>query len=326
MALCTVLVADTPVLLSVEGGGAVCLPHVVESSEPDDVGRDGLLDRGDGSLLVLDARNGDTVGVTLSGPAGLGDPGVLATADTGNALHLLKEPRTRVLSGDTAIEEGVRVDSDVIGGAAELGVGNHSNKSVDSDDAARVASSLESGSGRSDLASDVTGSDLATVDHLVTDRNGIKSGPVTVGGIRHELELLGERIGIPDVVDTGKKLEIVVVGGAENSGDLVAVGTVDTDKGPVVTVALSERVDLGEVAVDIILGLAAVVSVVRRVDNTVARRTLAAGGRRGRRGSSRRRSDLGAGSGGLSGGDLRGLGRVDRGKGSGGHVDGGGGR
>lgn len=328
-ALCTVLVADTPVLLSVEGRSAVGLPHVVEGSEPDDIGGDSLLDGGDGGLLILDAGNGNTVGATLSGPAGLGDPGLLATADAGNTLHLLNKPLTRVLGSNAAVEEGVRVDSDVVRELAKSGVGNHGDESVDSDNATSVASGGEGRLGRSDTLANISNSELAAVDNLVTNGDGVESGPVAVSGLGQGLQVRGEGLIGIDVVDTCEDLQVVLLASAEDGGDLVAVNTVGADEGPLIAIALGEGLDGSEVAVDLILGLAATVIGVRRVDNTVSRGTLAAG-RRGRgRGSSlggrglravrntgRDRKDRGLSGGcGLGGGGLLGDGSlVDRGQ------------
>ncbi|KAG9527085.1 cell wall glucanase, partial [Aureobasidium melanogenum] len=262
------VVAHTPVLLSVEGGSAVLLPHVVEGGEPDNVGGDGRLHGRDSRLLVLDTGDSNTVGVTLGGPASLGDPGLLAVADAGNLLHAGKEPSARVLGKDGTIEEGVRVDSDKVRVLAKLGtVSDHGNKSVNSNDLARVAGSGKSRSGRVDTVTNLRGGKLAVVDDLVTDGDGGDSGPVTT-------EVVG------DGINTNEHLQVVLLTSGVDSGDLVAVDAVSTNEVVAVAVALSVGHDLGEVAADLVLRLAVTAVGVRGVDDTIALRTAAVGGSR----------------------------------------------
>lgn len=229
----------------------------------------------------------------------------------------------------------MRVDSDVVRGIAkELAVGNHSDESVDSNDGASVAGTVENTSGLVDQTLDVLGSDLALVNDLVTNGDGVESGPVTVGGGGEDVELLREGRGLPDVVNTSEDLQVVLLTDVEDSRDLVAVGTVDTDEVIGVAVVLSVGHDLGEVAVDIVLRLAVTAVGVRRVDDTIAlgTATVGCGGRRSgglgggssRAVSSGRRESRGLGGGGsLGAGSL-----VDRGEsgGAGGDVDLSGGR
>jgi len=327
------LVAHTPVLLGVEGSSGVGLPHVVEGGEPDDVGRDGRLHGGESSLLVLNAGNSLAVGATLSGPASLGDPDIiLATAGAGDLLHRAEEPVTTVLSGDITVEEGVSVDGNVVRDTAQLiSVSNHGNSSVDSDDLARVTSGAESSSGSRDDTCDKLGSNNSVVDNLVTNRDGVDSGPVVLGLVDEIRDLLGV-FGTLNVEETSEDLQVVLLARGENKRDLVAVGTVETDEVVAVTVGRSVGHDLCEIAVDLVLRLAVTAVGVRRVDNTVALRTTAVGGSR-RRGGSLGGRGGGAGSRavgsgrrvgrGLSGGVLGGSSSlvVDRGKGGGGGGD-----
>jgi hypothetical protein len=220
-AVCTLLVvAHAPVLLGVEGRSAVGLPHVVEGGEPDDVGSNGRLHGREGSLLVLDARNGLVVGATLSGPASLGDPDRRIGADGGKLLHRAEEPLTTVLSEDIAIEEGVGVDSNVVRGAAKFfTVGDHGNGSVDSDHLARVTGGFEDASSGGDLAGYTAGRDLALVDNLVTDRDGGESGPVVANGFSEDCELRKEGAVITistDVEDTSENLQVVLLTNVED--------------------------------------------------------------------------------------------------------------
>lgn len=208
------------------------------------------------------------------------------------------------------------VDGNVVRELAKSGVGNHGDESVDSDNATSVASGGEGRLGRSDTLANISNSELAAVDNLVTNGDGVESGPVAVSGLGQGLQVSGEGLIGVNVEDTSEDLQVVLLASAEDGGDLVAVNTVGADEGPLIAIALGEGVDGSEVAVDLILGLAATVIGVRRVDNAVSRGTLAAG-RRGR----------GRGSG-LGGGSLRavrdtGRDREDRGLGSGGGLGGG---
>lgn len=129
---------DAPVLLDTEGGGGVLLPVVVEGGEEEDIVGEGSLEGADSGSLVLRARDSLAVGGTLGRPASLGDDGLAAAASLRDTLGLLKDPLARLVSGDTAVEEGVAVGRSVVADGAKLGVSDDCGESVDGDDAALV--------------------------------------------------------------------------------------------------------------------------------------------------------------------------------------------
>lgn len=116
---------------------------------------------------------------------------------------------------------------------------------------------------------------LAVVDTLVTDRDGVDDAPVATSLVLDGgLELSDLALNVLDVEETSEDLPALALGGANDGTSLVTVGAVHADR----TVALKGV----EILVDLVLGLARLVRVVRRVSDTVAGALGAAAGVRGR--------------------------------------------
>jgi len=250
---------DTVVLLATVGVGAVLLPHIVESSEEDEVLGERALEGGDSRLLVLDAWDSSAVAATLPWPAGLGDDDTLATTGISDALGLVEDELAGLLGGATTVEESVAVGSGVVGGLANGWVGNHCNESVDSHDVSSVSSSLEETTSGTD-SSDNLVSWSTLVDKLVANGDGVDGRPVVLSSLSNELDLV---LNISDVENTGEDLGVLGLSGRQNVAGLVAVGAVSTEE--------AVTVELGEVCVHIGGVLAGTVVVVWRVDHTQAR-------------------------------------------------------
>ena len=202
------------------------LPHVVEGGEHDEVGADSVLDGADSGGLVGGRGDGLSVALARPWPAGLGDHGVLATANRGDGLHLGKDPRTSVGSSDATVEVWVGVDGSVVGSLAKSWVVLDGDKGVDGDDEARVTGGGEKTAGGGDGRSDGADGSGTRVDKLVSDGDGVEVRPVTVGSSDDGGDLRGS---LGNVVDTGKDLHALWLGSSEDVLDLVAVDTVDTD-------------------------------------------------------------------------------------------------
>lgn len=285
---------DTPVLLSTEGVGVVALPQVVEGVEQNGSVTTLALDRGNGSLLLLDTRDTLTVGVTSVRPARLGDDNLLTTTSRGDSLELLQDPVTGVLGDNVAIEESVGVDGNVVGTSTQTRVVDDSNEGVDGDNWTVVTGSLQGRSTLVDVRLDLTNVGLTGVDQLVTDGNGVNNGPTTSGrdGGGQGTDVTGD---VADVEDTSEDL-LARRQSSQDVRDLVTVDTVKSDE--------VEALELSQVALDLTGRLTGTITVVRRVGDTLGtsgtrtdagtRRTR----RAGRSGSwSRRRTrDWGGGS------------------------------
>lgn len=259
------LLDETPEAFRTVRGGVVLLPEIIKGGEEENVLGELGYQAVDGDLLVLLAGDGGAVGGTLPWPATLSDDDLLATTGRSDTLRLLEHKLAGLLGSATAVEESVRIGSGVIGALAELGVGNHGDKGVDSDHRTRVASGIEDRTGRVDSGDD--GRDTSTsVDELVADGNGVNGAPVTLDGGD---DLVGLGLDRVDVEDTDKQLHTLGSGGGLDRVDLVTVGAIDTNH--------SVAVDLGKVGSDLILRLAGSIIVVWRVHDALAGRTTWSG-------------------------------------------------
>jgi hypothetical protein len=290
---------DAPVLLDAEGGSGVLLPVVVEGGEEEDVAGEGRLEGADSGSLVLLARDSLAVGGTLGRPASLGNDDLTAAAGLGDTLGLLKDPLARLVSGDTAVEESVAVGRGVVADGAELGVADDGSESVNGDNATLVLAG-EAGLGGGNGSLHVTDAVLAVVDTLVTDRDGVDDAPVATSVVLDGgLELSDLALNVLDVEETSKDLPALALGGTNDRTSLVTVGAVHANR----TIAIKGV----EILVDLVLGLARLVRVVRRVSDTVAGALGAtAGGGVGGRGRLLLLDLAGGGSGSRSRGLVRG--------------------
>lgn len=217
---------DTPELFSVEWTWV--LPHVVVGVEVSDRVTALVRDRLEGALLVLRRWNGNLVRVTLGWPAGLSNENLLGvTTGVGDSLELQQDPVTGILGGNVTVKESVGVNSHVVRVLTQVRVVDHGNEGVDTDDRTRVTLGLQSRSTRLDVLADLGRSGLASVNQLVTDRDGADNVPTTV-----VLDSLGQSLNVllnlVDVKDTGEKL-LAWSETRKSSLDLVTVDTVKSD-------------------------------------------------------------------------------------------------
>lgn len=217
---------DTVVLLAAVGVGAIGLPEVVKGSEKDEILAERALEGRDGSLLVLNAWNSNAVAVSLPWPAGLGDDDTLATASLRDALGLVENELTGLLSGAATIEESVAVGSSVVGSLAKRWVGNHCNESVDGDDVSGVTSGLEEATSGANSSNNLV-SWGSLVDKLVTDGDGVNDRPVVLCGLDDDVDLVGN---ISNVEHSSEDLCVLALSSGNDVLDLGAVGSVDTEK------------------------------------------------------------------------------------------------
>lgn len=114
------------------------------------------LDGGDRGSLVLGRWYGNSVGVTLPWPSGLGNDDLLALVveNSGEGLYIGLEEGSGIGSSGGAIEEWVAVDSAEVGSVAEFWVGATSDEGVDCDDWSSVAGGSQLSTGCSDGGND----------------------------------------------------------------------------------------------------------------------------------------------------------------------------
>jgi len=199
------------------------------------------------------------------------DDDLLVAAHFGNLLLHVVQKLSGSLGRNVSIKERVAVGRNVVGGFADGGVTHYGNKGVDTDDGAgvsdiRAAETLTAGI---DDAGKVARTLPSKVDNLIADRNGVNGVPVSVDVLDKGLQLFERPVHVPD---TGHDLDSVGLRSGDNVLDLAAVHTVETD-GAVI-------LEQGNVGGHLFRGLAAVVGVVGRVDDS---RLAATSGRVGSR-------------------------------------------
>lgn len=129
----------------------------------------------------------------------------------------------------------------------------HGHHGINGDDRARIASGFEGTAGLSNGANDCTGI-ASFVDQLVANADGVDSAPVTVNCTGDRLALL---LDLSDIVNAEEEFYVAILGGCKNTGDLIAVGTVQTND--------FVAANFAEIGSDLLRCLAAVIGVVGRV-------------------------------------------------------------
>ena len=255
--------------------GARGLPLIVGVREEDRLGTVGLLNSLDSLDLVLGARDGKTVGVTLAWPAGLEVEDVrLARADLLEDVNLALDEGTGLGGGGVVVEEGVDVGTNKVNGATESGtVLLPDVDGLSGRDLAVVAGSGEGQLRGADETGKLAGGTIAALDSLITDDNNVDHIPLGPLGNSCDLRLSTRDAGAVDE-DTDDHVQAVLSGTLTNVLETVAISGVDTDSGEAL---LLDDVDVLE---NVGLGLAATTVGIRRVGHAHAVAT--GGGRNGR--------------------------------------------
>lgn len=196
--------------------------------------------------------NGNTVGVSLGRPTGLGHHNGF-TRRLSDLVDPAFDKLARLIGRGISIKEGVTVDGAEIGRFANLWVIRHGHHGIDGDNRARITSALEGTAGLSNSANDCTGI-RSFVDQLVAHADGVDSAPVTVNCAGDCFALL---LDLSDIKNAEEQFYVAVFGSCENTGDLVTIGTVQTND--------LVAADFAKVRGDLLRCLAAVISIVRRV-------------------------------------------------------------
>lgn len=310
-------VANAPVLLA--AAGAIVLPLVVVLGEEDNLVAQGLLDAGDGDLLVEHGRDVDTVGVARGWVTALEDITGLATAGLLDILDLALDELAGVGGQDIGAEVGVDVGSHNIDGITHNGLDILLLPSAD-DIGGRVGAGVV-GQLTLDVGDEVDqllGGTVAVVQGLVSDCHELNKVPLAPLLESRDLGVdIRRAVGATVLAneDTDDHLHAVLLAGVTNERQGVTVGGVHTQCREA---GVGDGLDVG---VNGIRALAlAVLRVVRRVGHspqvsaaTEASSRRGGSGARGRRGRSRR----GHGDEGRRGGRDRGLGAGGRRHGAG---------
>lgn len=257
--------ANTPVLLAV--AGAIFLPLVVEHGEEDDLVAHGLLDAGDGGLLVEDGGHVDTVGVAGGWVTALEDVTGLATAGLLDNLHLALDELAGVDGQDIGVEVGVDVGGHDIDDLAHKGLNVLLLPSAD-DIGGRVGTrvvgklALDVG----DEVDQLLGGAVAVVQGLVSDSHELNEIPLAPLLESGNLSVdIGGAVGAAVLADedTDDHLHAVLLAGVANERQGVTVGRVHAERRE------AGGGDGGDISVDDIGSLAlAILGVVRRVGHS----------------------------------------------------------
>lgn len=258
---------EAPELVGEERGSTVRLPQVVETCEEDDVlgvGGEGALDGRQSSGLVCDGGDGHAVGGSLPWPPSLSneDALVLVGQHIDKGAHLGSQELARAGCCDTAVKEGVAVDSAVVGRVAERRVSATSHEGVNGNHAACETRSPKLRASRTYSRDHSRGRSNAGVDNLIANADSVERAPVAIGSGDNGRNLRVESV---EVEDAGKELQAVGLGSRENCSDLVAVGTVD----PHHRVLLDIR-DAIKVSGDLLGRFAVSIGQVRRVGESIS--------------------------------------------------------
>ena len=247
-------------MLGIERAVEVLLPDIVEGAEEDEVAGEGAAEGADGCLLVRFARDRGAVAVAVGWPARLRDDGVLAAASLLDALGLLLDVRAGLVGRDARVEEGVAVGCGEVGDLAELWIGDDLVEGVHCNDLAIVAGGFEKRACGVDGGDDFIDSASSAVDYLIADGDGVDGVPVVLRSVDDKLDLAGD---VGDIPHACEELHVPSRSGGQDVGDLVTIGTIDTERAIV-----REGVHVG---LDLISSLARAVRVVWGIRQSVAR-------------------------------------------------------
>lgn len=221
---------NAPELLRSKRPLGVDLPKIVKGVEEDEIPvvvPEGVAQALDGLALVHYRRHSLSIGLSCVRPAGFSNDGAFPTCRRDTARDVTHISAC-VLGGLSCVEESVAVCGTIVRDVAEFRVRKDLGECIDCHDGAGVSQTTEESAGIANGAGDLCGRRLAAVDEFVADCDSVEDGEVRFSSVDDGLEACVE---VVKAVDTGKDFHVMATGCVDDFAGLVAVYTINADKG-----------------------------------------------------------------------------------------------